>query len=294
MSEEEKTSEASEKNTDLFAFVLMPFRSEFDDVYKLGIKETAAEVGILAERVDEQLYREGILERIYRQIEVADLIVADMSGQNPNVFYEVGYAHAKGKLCILMTKDTKDIPFDLAHHRHVVYGSSIAGLKGKLREELDWARSEITKLRSCGIEIELKDTTSELEKTKWVAIGTIGFRIDLVKRTNDPPTELHAIYFYTGKGWDLKQDGRECAATDSDIPEFAAKHMLTSPVTRFRKDTWAQIRFTTRKVLAYATKGQEFKDTYQCRGRVLVRLVTAEGSFDYPFLLDVEVAEFPF
>jgi hypothetical protein len=64
----------------IFAFVLMPFDKAFDDIYKLGIKETASQLGLLAERVDEQIFREGILERIYRQIEVADLILADMSG----------------------------------------------------------------------------------------------------------------------------------------------------------------------------------------------------------------------
>ena len=74
-------------NTDneIFAFVLMPFDKAFDDIYKLGIKETATTLGILAERVDEQFFQEGILERVYRQIELADLIVADMTGQNPRV-----------------------------------------------------------------------------------------------------------------------------------------------------------------------------------------------------------------
>src|SRR3954452_23592229 len=64
------------------------------------------------------------LERIYRQIELADIIIADMSGKNPNVFYEVGYAHAKQKLCILLTANADDIPFDLKHQRHIVYGES--------------------------------------------------------------------------------------------------------------------------------------------------------------------------
>src|SRR5687768_13834868 len=97
--------------TELFAFVLMPFDASFDDLYRFGIKEPAKELGILAERVDEQIYREGILDRIYRQIEVADIVIADMSGRNPNVFYEVGYAHAKDKLCILLTSNADDIPF---------------------------------------------------------------------------------------------------------------------------------------------------------------------------------------
>ena len=107
----------------------MPFDKAFDDIYKFGIKETAIRLGIVAERVNEQIFREGILERIYRQIEIADLILADMSGQNANVYYEVGYAHAKEKLCVLMTQVADDIPFDLKHHRHIVYGSSIQSLR---------------------------------------------------------------------------------------------------------------------------------------------------------------------
>ena len=53
----------------MFAFVLMPFDSKFDDIYKLGIKEIAEKLGITAERVDEQIFhKENILERIYSQI----------------------------------------------------------------------------------------------------------------------------------------------------------------------------------------------------------------------------------
>ena len=65
----------------------MPFSSDFDDIYRLGIKDPADNLGIRAERVDEQLFAGGILDRIYRQIEAADVVIADMSGRNPNVFY---------------------------------------------------------------------------------------------------------------------------------------------------------------------------------------------------------------
>jgi hypothetical protein len=59
-----------------FVFVLMPFSPEFDDVYSLGIKDAVEKAGMLAQRVDEQVFhREGILERIYNQIEIADLVI---------------------------------------------------------------------------------------------------------------------------------------------------------------------------------------------------------------------------
>ncbi|MFL6210129.1 MAG: nucleoside 2-deoxyribosyltransferase [Pyrinomonadaceae bacterium] len=122
-----------------FVFVLMPFRSEFNDTYKFGIKGAAEEVGAYAERVDEQIFTEGILDRVYNQINKADVIVADMSGQNPNVFYEVGYAHALGKIVVLLTHNADDIPFDLKHRSHIIYSGSIEKLRSALAERLRWA-----------------------------------------------------------------------------------------------------------------------------------------------------------
>ena len=115
-----------------FVFVLMPFSDDFDDVYKLGIKEACREAGVYCERVDEQIYSENMLDRIYNQISKADFLIADMSDKNPNVFYEVGYAHALGKNVILITKRSEDIPFDLRHYSHIVYNGKVAYLKEQL------------------------------------------------------------------------------------------------------------------------------------------------------------------
>jgi nucleoside 2-deoxyribosyltransferase len=90
-----------------FCFVLMPFSESFSDIYELGIKEACNDAGAYCERVDEQIFQERILDRIYNQIAKADIIIADMTGKNPNVFYEVGYAHALGKNTILLTQIQK-------------------------------------------------------------------------------------------------------------------------------------------------------------------------------------------
>lgn len=132
---------------EVFAFVLMPFSAEFNDIYRLGIKAAAQANGVRAERVDEQLYREGMLEQIFKQIEVADIIIADMSGKNPNVFFEAGYAVAKGKLCLFLTSAGSDIPFDLKHRRHIVY-DSIGGLLDNLTQDIEWALKEIHRERA--------------------------------------------------------------------------------------------------------------------------------------------------
>ena len=122
----------------LFAFILMPFDKSFNDVYRLGIKAACESVGIYCERVDEQIFQESLLDRVYNQISKADIVVADMSGRNPNVFYEVGYAHAIGKTTILLTNRAEDIPFDLKHFQHIVYGESISHLKDELSKRLLW------------------------------------------------------------------------------------------------------------------------------------------------------------
>lgn len=109
-----------------FVFVLMPFAEEFDDIYKLGIKPACVEAGAYAERADEQIFEGSILEQVYNQISKADIIVADMTDRNPNVFYEVGYAHALGKKVILLTQREDDIPFDLLHYPHIIYENKIA------------------------------------------------------------------------------------------------------------------------------------------------------------------------
>jgi nucleoside 2-deoxyribosyltransferase len=127
----------------LSAFVLMPFEAHFDDLYRFGIKAAVEELDMEATRVDEQVFHtEGILERIYNQIDAAAFIIADMSGKNENVFYEVGYAHAKQKTCILLTKEARDIPFDLKHRRHIIY-KSISDLKQKLTTDLAQVKAEL-------------------------------------------------------------------------------------------------------------------------------------------------------
>jgi hypothetical protein len=121
-----------------FIFVLMPFGDEFRDVYELGIKAACLEAGANCERVDEQFFDKNILAQIYNQIEGADIIIADMTGRNPNVFYETGYAHALSKQVILLTQNIEDIPFDLKHYPHIVYSGKITSLKEKLLKRIVW------------------------------------------------------------------------------------------------------------------------------------------------------------
>ena len=167
-----------------FIFVLMPFDVQFDDTYTFGIKGAAEDVGAYAERIDEQIFTEGILERIFNQISKADVIVADMTGRNPNVFYEVGYAHALGKVVLLLTQNVDDIPFDLKHRPHIVYAGKIETLREKLTERLIWAINETSRkgkqnllerflISQSGVEIPLANTSDKIPILEQVRFGRI-------------------------------------------------------------------------------------------------------------------------
>jgi hypothetical protein len=122
----------------LFVFVLMPFKEEFNDIYELGIEAACEEAGAFCQRVDRQIFFGNMLERIYNQIAKADVIVADVTGQNPNVFYEIGYAHALNKQVILLVNNSEGIPFDLKHYPHIIYKGQISKLKTELKEKISW------------------------------------------------------------------------------------------------------------------------------------------------------------
>ena len=106
-----------------FVLVLMPFSEQFLDIYEYGIKQACEAAGADCERIDEQVFTGDILNRLFRQIETADLIVAEVTGKNQNVYYEVGYAHASKKQVVLLTQTKDDIPFDLKHFPHIAYDS---------------------------------------------------------------------------------------------------------------------------------------------------------------------------
>jgi len=129
----------------LYVFILMPFSEKFRDIYELGIKETVLSQGMRVERVDELEFNDQILKHIYDGIQRADIIIADMTGRNANVFYEVGYSHALFKEVILLTQDSNDIPFDLKGHNHIVYNGSITTLKNQLSKRLSAMKDNILK-----------------------------------------------------------------------------------------------------------------------------------------------------
>jgi hypothetical protein len=105
-----------------FIFVLMPFTREHFALYEDTIAPVLTELGCdVGHAGDATRTVDLILDTIYQDIGRASFLVADTTTRNANVFYELGYAHALGKTAVLLTQDTKEIPFDLKGWRHIVY-----------------------------------------------------------------------------------------------------------------------------------------------------------------------------
>lgn len=104
-------------------FVLMPFSFEYEDVYRT-IESAAQESGLRSYRADSIMAPGSIIDQIFESIAKSGLVVADLSGRNQNVMYEVGLATAMGKEMLLLAQAIDELPFDLRHRRVIVYRSS--------------------------------------------------------------------------------------------------------------------------------------------------------------------------
>lgn len=127
----------------LSAFVLMPFSRDFDDIYQFGIKAACEELRINCERGDEVDSAGKIYDKIISSISKADIIIADLTGTNANVYYETGFAHALKKLTIHLCHSIAEIPLDLRGFQHIEYSGRIIDLRNGLKRQLEWASAYV-------------------------------------------------------------------------------------------------------------------------------------------------------
>ncbi len=102
-------------------FVVMPFDSLFQTEYERVIRPAVESVGLECVRGDEIYSKPNIISDIWSSIRSARIIIAELTGKNANVFYEIGLAHAIGKPVILLTRNENDVPFDLRSLRYRYY-----------------------------------------------------------------------------------------------------------------------------------------------------------------------------
>jgi hypothetical protein len=126
-------------------FVLMPFSEGFDIVFD-AIRE-ALQGLMVCTRADDLRLGKPILERILNGIATAELVIADLSGRNPNVFYELALAHTCTKNVLLLTQNIDDVPFDLRGYYCHIYKCTSQVHLGALREVVAKSAQEVAAKR---------------------------------------------------------------------------------------------------------------------------------------------------
>jgi hypothetical protein len=116
-------------------FVAMPFKVEMEDTYHYGIYRAVDANGYECERVDKTAFTGDILQQIKDSIETAVAVIAELSGENPNVHLELGYAWGKHIPTILLLRDGEELCFDVRGQRCITY-SNIRGLEIELTQEI--------------------------------------------------------------------------------------------------------------------------------------------------------------
>lgn len=179
---------ASEKQTERIkpkCFVIMPFGGWFDKYY-IEIYIPAIEAaGFEAKRADD-LYRPGnIVNDIWIYTKEATVLLADLTNKNPNVFYELGLAHAITKPAVLITASMDDVPFDLRSLRVIDYDKNSPNWGELLQDRITKALLETLKNPKDAI----PPTFFEVDKTEKIKVSAeskelleIRNELNLIKR----------------------------------------------------------------------------------------------------------------
>lgn len=131
-----------------YSFIMMPIREDDhgnEDVHQAIIR-ACRKHKVKAERVDNIQFTGQITEKILGSIAMSEFVVADISDERPNVYYEVGYADALNKPIILLAKHGTDLHFDL-QGMNVLFYKGITHLESELSKAIEGIRENTSSLR---------------------------------------------------------------------------------------------------------------------------------------------------
>lgn len=135
-------------------FVVMPFDTLYKKEYDSVIKPTVEAAGLTCVRGDEIYTRVSIIQDVWASIRSARLVIAELSGRDANVMYEVGMAHAVGKPVILLARQEDDVPFDLKDIRCVIYDTTEPDWGQALRDTIAARISDVLQHRRLAFRLD--------------------------------------------------------------------------------------------------------------------------------------------
>jgi hypothetical protein len=131
------------KDNSRSCFVVMPFQEPFNSYYTKIIVPAVNDVKLHPLRGDSLFRPTPIIGDIWQMVQEAKALVADLTGRNSNVFYELGLAHAIGKPIVLISEGMDDVPFDLKSLRVIIYDKNDPSWGDILRKNIRKSLEEI-------------------------------------------------------------------------------------------------------------------------------------------------------
>ena len=203
-----------------------------------------------------------------------------MSERNPNVFYEVGYAHALGKTTLLLTRNAEDIPFDLKHYPHIVYANRLTDLRRELEQRVRWhlENPEKTATTSSSVRVRVNGTSLVDRPTVKVLILKASLRLK-VELQNRVERNLRTIVCKIGVFAPAIFIGAESGSYDCKSVEVEDGRRLFLPIDQISllPEAWDAIDLVVWSDKLIEPGKFEFE----------VRVFLESGCVDYPFTVEV-------
>ena len=263
------------------AFVIMPFGESFDEIYSIFITKTCEEAGFSVKRADDIRNSQNILKDILRGIVDSDIIVADLTDSNPNVYYELGIAHSFCKPIILLTQEINDLPFDLRSYRVVSYTSHFVDIMRAKDQVLELLRGYLSNESSFGGPItdflpeyaQLLHPSKEKEVISEGELGLLDYLVNM-EEGFEILTEIQNSYTQdtlqlTDKTNALTEniqslsahpDSTSARKIKSNVMLYAEALASYSRSLSERNDKYTQVLSNTRTAMEAAIRIQEFKN----------------------------------
>ena len=175
---------------DEYCFVIQPFdNGKFDKRYYDIFKPAIEAAGLIAYRVDEDETVEIPIDTIEEKIKSASICLADITLNNPNVWYEVGFAFASGKTTILLCSDEREgnsYPFDIRQRNVTSYKTESQSDFDKLKSTIT---SKIRKLKKADIVTPVLSIKESVDNIDGLSYQEVSF-IASVLAVQDMPDEI--------------------------------------------------------------------------------------------------------
>lgn len=195
-------------------------RIDADRLLKHIIKPVCQSCDFTVERVDQINDANSITRTIIDKLRSADLVIADISGHNPNVFYEIGYRECTGKPIIHLKRKGEPIPFDINTIRTFEYDLTDLDSVESIKERLQRTISTISFNNSSDI-----GESDRLQSESLVSVLQVLYRIqdsitELKEEINKKDMKTIQTIMQTSLNNAAKEESRDAIVMKALLPEL--------------------------------------------------------------------------